>query len=249
MSRADDMVMVPTIGEQVGPQSKARDEIRRKNAEEQIPKSRTAQRIRNARTAQRIRRLRAAKSSARSSGFSRGGIGGASRAGARFSPRAATRGVPRAVGGGAAVGIAAAVIAIGAVVTRLAVGRSFESIGQSINNFALGDEDDKAKARLAARNRLASDPYLARIAGINGGATGQMAILFESFYQQELREQKGRSALTEVLSVDSLVDIIIVESAKTFQEAWKSSGAADAFEKTIRYLNPNATVSGKASPR
>lgn len=221
MTRRDDMVFRPDLGRRIAePTAPVRARADRIAARRAEAKGGPIRRAAGALAARKLllRRRRIARlQGLRGARSARGGAG----------PKAA-RFIPNPLAILATVGVAAA-----AVATRLISGRSFEGIGQEVNNILLGDLDDEARAKRTVRERFRGDPNIARIVGQEGKVTGQIAALGEDLFKLELEQEKARSAFASHprFQVNGYADMLILRIRDKIQQVWSGQGMSDSLNR------------------
>lgn len=130
---------------------------------------------------------------------------------------------------------AAAVTAI-VVAGRLVSGRSFENMGQNVRQILLGDLDENALAGRDARNHLANDSDVARIAGIEGKTNAQMKAIFDDLQEARKRDHLGRELFMQSadFQVNDTLDILILRARDALVAAWNGNGGPQKVEE-FRY--------------
>lgn len=128
-----------------------------------------------------------------------------------------------------AVGVAA-IVAISIGLGRLLTGRSFENMGQQINNVLLGDYDDNARADMAARRHIESNPSLLRIIAHDGKPNAQIEKLFNSAKKLALADEKGRShfASDKEMQDNGVFDMLVLRARDAFVRGYTNSGGPHA---------------------
>ena len=191
-----------------------------------------------AHAARKVVRLRRAKAGGRTLQAARGGslLGRAAGAARSATP----------VGALIAAGVVAA-----AVATRLATGRSFENLGEQVNQILLGDMDDEARASAAASRHITGDRDLARIIGIEGRVNSQIARLHKDMKALHLRDEVGATAIrqNEGMSHNGMLDMLIVRGHAKFMEAWNGTGGPQATEKFRGKYRETLQTAGKGGAR
>lgn len=205
----------------------ARQEARTDRAVRRVPRSRLIRRLAQARAARAATDAVRARSARRATGAARAGARGAARAGARGAARAAAS--PAGL-------IVATILVAGVVALRLGTGQPLEGTGADINRWLLGDADDKARAMTAARGEISGNPDVAAIAAQAGGITPQIERLVQGTYEMRLRDEKGRSRISEEFPVDGMLDHLILRAEAAFKSAWSASGGDAAVARLAANL-------------
>lgn len=223
MANRDDMVIRPRLRpERAAAPTRAREEQVMANARGKRGIFRKLIRARAARRLARVRsgrRLQAARTVARG-GVARGAAGvavrGAGRA-ALFNPV------------GAIIGV---MLVAAAVTLRLASGKSFETLGQQVNQMLIGDMDDEARASMAASRMITGNPNLLELMGREGKANHQVNAIYDDFYRMQLRTERAASAIREDphFAYNGVFDMLILRAKKAFLAAWNGNGGPDAVE-------------------
>jgi len=147
----------------------------------------------------------------------------------RSSPAALVAPVGTAVASTAMVYAAAAIVSI-AVATRLLSGRSFENMGQYLNDVLIGDLDEDALASQDVRSRLGNDRDVARIAGREGNVNAQMKAIFGDLQAMQKRDRVGRAMFMSdrLFEVQGTFDLLILRARDVFLQYWRGgSGPGD----------------------
>ena len=144
-----------------------------------------------------------------------------------------------------------ALVVSGAVIARLASGRSFENMGENLSHMLLGDEPEKARASMDARQHIAGNENLARIAGQEGAATAQMKSIYDDIAKLRENEYKGASALRRAagMQANGTMDILILRAKKLWLELWAGSGGDEKVEKLGRAWRERVGLPENASGR
>lgn len=173
---------------------------------------------------------------------------GAARAGASAARKAAMRARGAASAGRAAAGagrvarlatinpvtaVAAALAAVAVVGARISSGKSFDQIGESLQEVFLGGADDEARAKMEVRNRFMSNDNLAEVAGRAGGVTSQMKKLYEFEYERQLLVEKGKGAIRRELGVNQTADMVILRLWTAITEGFKAAGGMNKVKDLI----------------
>lgn len=226
MSNRDDMVIRVRLEDQrAAAPVRAREERRLATLKNRRGKLR---RLAQARAAQKLAKRRtAARIGARRVAVARGGTSMVGRA----AGMAARGGMVAARATPVGLIITAVVVAV-AVTARLASGRSFENMGQQLNNMFLGDMDEEARAAMQTRQRLGSDPDIARIIGQEGRVNSQVAAVFTDLEKLRKRELDGATLIrsAEGMQVNGLLDMLILRARDALVAAWNGSGGPDKVE-------------------
>tara|TARA_R110000782_G_scaffold253743_1_gene341937 strand:- start:20232 stop:20984 length:753 start_codon:yes stop_codon:yes gene_type:complete len=250
MSRRDDMVIAPNIGDAHKPTAKARSRVDRMIADQTNDTGRgggsVLRKLRTARhLAKRRTRMRAVKAGRMKQQFARQGARAAGRAGAGLAGRAAGRGIATPVGA-----IVAGLIVVGVVAVRIATDRPLEGLGEDLNRMFLGDADDEARASTAARKHLTSNAHVMMTAK-HKGAREQLGSVYDDIYSVNLRTEKAASKFREMFPVNNVFDMMIkrVEPAlRAVVKTWSTGSLAqEAFRKLVRLASnqPNSKSSGR----
>jgi hypothetical protein len=128
----------------------------------------------------------------------------------------------------------AAAVAVGAVVaTRLATGRSFENMGQQVNNLLLGDVDDEGRAAVQSRQYLEGRHDLLYAIGKAGKADASVKRLFDTLQRSNMQEERGRSIIMsdKRFQVNTKADLTILAMRDHLVRGWTSHGGPAAVEK------------------
>ena len=199
--RRDDIVMRPRLDRSQNPtNSKGRTkEARQLQLMEQGQRS-LRNRLLVARAARRIQKRRIQAARARK--LAR--LGAKARRGFSVAGRGVGRAVSRTPWGLVIAGLAVA----GAVVTKIATGRSFEQLGQDLRQRLYGDLDLEAQAASNARRQVTSNNMLMRQLA-RDGRTGLAKEAFEFIRREELRRLRGRRVLERAFTVNSTADNFI----------------------------------------
>ena len=231
-SSRDDMVFTPSLGPQhrASAVTRAREERRMAGAKR---KGGIFRRMLKLRAAQRLVRARRLRSSRRALNMARAGRAGVAARGASTAVGAARGVVTRsAILNPVGIAVAATVIAI-AVATRLLSGRSFENMGQVVNDMLLGDLDDNARADIAAKKRIMGDGDLMRMYSRGGQASAQFGRLFADLKTVAMRDEVGRSFFEgrKEFQSNNIFDILILRARDKLVQAWKDAGGSEALER------------------
>lgn len=124
------------------------------------------------------------------------------------------------------------------VATRLVSGRSFEGIGQEINNVILGDLDETALASRDAREELLGNPNVARIIGQEGRVNAQIGALHKRLAEIRKRDRVGRTLFMSdpEFDVNNTLDILILRGRDKLLEAWHGSGGPGSVDRVREKL-------------
>lgn len=141
------------------------------------------------------------------------------RAVAGFSESAGGRFAGRAVF--SPVGAVVAAIAVGIVVAaRLTSGRTFENMGQEVNNLLLGDLDENARASMEARTELEGRDDIMQMLANGDRVHGQLRTVFDTIRRTKKRELDGRTLFLSdpEFQVNGKVDQLIERGAQQLKE-------------------------------
>ncbi len=150
---------------------------------------------------------------------------------------AVARGGARAAG--AVAGVVVGTLVVAAVVaTRLLSGRSFENIGQQINNVLLGDLDEEALATRDSREALQGDEHLLRIAGKEGKVNSQIAQIHQDQVAINKRDRVGRTLFESATDFQSnnILDMVILRVKDALVEHWNAVGGQSKFDELTKKL-------------
>jgi len=231
MTLRDDMVFTPDLGPQhrAAAPTRAREERRIAAAQKRggvLSKINTARSIRRRRAYSRR-----AKAGAKKVTLARRGAAGLARGASRLATRAV---------GGTPVGIAATVLILGALVAvRLATGRPFEGIGESMNRVLLGDLDDQARAKMETRHQLGGDKHIARMSGQSGVIGAQVTELAKDLNKLHLQHEIGSSLLRERFPVNNVFDMLILRAKEKILEAWEANDGVRKAKQLRALLSPS----------
>lgn len=107
-------------------------------------------------------------------------------------------------------GVLAAGLVIGGMVAARAItGEPLEAMGNRINAILLGSLDEKARASLSTRERLAGNPDLLRKVGSEGAIGSDVRRIFDDLYKVELARQVGATSFREMFPVDTTFDMLV----------------------------------------
>lgn len=214
MSR-DDIVMRPGLGLPEHAPARAQAQLRRRQRD--LTRERgIIGRLARARAARRFAMLRSVGGLSSRAGRLLG-AGRAVGAAGRLGSSARLLASPAAILFGV---FAVAVVAAG----RLIANKPFEGIGAEVNAMILGDIDDEARATMAVRNSLESDPHLTRFVGQQGAITSQIRRVAADLKQIAFQEQKGTTKFAEDYPVNNWLDAIILRAVQVFKGEWEGKG-------------------------
>lgn len=229
----DDMVFSPTA-EALGTVGGARSQIRQQRRIDRIMRKRHGRLARMARVRAATKRRRIVRAAR-------------SRVGSSLARRGASRILMTPPGW-----VIAALVVLGAVVLRLATGRSYENIGQKINDVILGDLDDEARALIAARGEVIQDgglmEQIAREDKIGSHARRLLA-----YHTRRARiEQKAWAAIMrdKDMQVNGILDMIVIRLADGVKEFFtKGAGKAEVDKLKQAYARASGSPGATRSSR
>lgn len=227
MASRDDMVIRPRIKGLDGRQTSALERAREERRMAGVKKSGLLGKVARVKGARRVTRRRRLKTSATILSRARGAgvVSTGIRIGGSVAKRAAVFNP---------IGMAVAVLVVAsAVALRLVSGRSFENMGQLVNNMLLGDMDETAKASMETRQMMGSDTDIARIIGQEGGVNSQIAQVHKTLAMLRKRDLVGRSLImTEAgMQANGVFDMLILRARRIFLIAFKGSGGDEAVKR------------------
>ena len=213
MSGGDDMIMRPTIGPIAQPTAAVRARADRQVAANQDQRAGLIQRMARLRRQRSLARAARGRASLRRAARAGTGVARTARAASMFG-RAASLGNPV----GASL---TALLVAGLVTLRLGTGRPLEGIGAELNKVILGDLDEEARAKTSVRGQISGDPNLARIMGQENAVNAQITKVSKDLYDFARREEIARTALSEAMPVDNLLDNLILRAAAALRTGWE----------------------------
>tara|TARA_Y100001938_G_scaffold146773_1_gene226427 strand:+ start:444 stop:1205 length:762 start_codon:yes stop_codon:yes gene_type:complete len=233
VTQRDDMVVRPTLGpqQQASAKTRAREERRIARAHGKggvLRRLRMAQQMRRRRRRLHVARQRQKRKAMQMAGraaIGRGATAVAGAAGARIAAR---------VGAGAlfsnpVTGVLAA-LAVGAAIShKLYTGKSFEQMGDQLNDMLLGDLDDEARAKMTVRHRFQGDELLSRIRGREGKVNSQLSRLHSDLLSIEKEREVGRSLIVSQFGVDGTWDMLL----KRFEDKYIRAKFGDKFKDAV----------------
>lgn len=233
MTLRDDMIFRPTLGPQQKPtaRARAREDRRLDRANRKGGVLRRLRLLRQMR--RRQMRLRSAASGQRATQIARLGRAGLARGASGLAGKAVQKGgqmlARHPVGA-----IALALIAGGIVALRLGSGKTFEQMGDEMNNMILGDMDEAARAKMSVRHRFQADPLMARIRSQSGKQNMQMNRIAQDLFRVEKQYEDGKALIEREFGVNNTFDMLILRAQQAFQKAWKAEGGDDLMERFIK---------------
>ena len=158
--------------------------------------------------------------------------------GAGTAVRVAAGGRAAAMAGRAAVAnpvglVITGLIAAGIVALRLGSGKTFEQMGDEMNNMLLGDLDEAARAKMTVRNRFQGDAILTRIRSQSGKQNVQMNRIAEDLFRVEKQYEDGKALIQRELPVNGTFDMLILRAQEAFGTAWKAIGGDETYERVV----------------
>lgn len=224
MSGRDDMVIRPRLKAPVASaQVRSREERRIDRLKRKGGLLHRLLRARAVRGRSRRRRMRSVKRT-----------GSLARSGAGLARNTAARGaVMNPIGATIAVAAVAAAAAV-----RLATGRSFENMGQAINNILLGNMDEEARANLQTRKRLGGDSDIARIIGQEGRVNSQILSLHKDLAAMAKRDMVGASLIRSEkdMQVNNTLDMLLLRAEAKWHEEWRGSEGPNALKEILQKI-------------
>jgi hypothetical protein len=124
-------------------------------------------------------------------------------------------------------------IAAGIVALRLGSGKTFEQMGDEMNNMLLGDLDEAARAKMTVRNRFQGDAILTRIRSQSGKQNVQMNRIAEDLFRVEKQYEDGKALIQRELPVNGTFDMLILRAQEAFSKAWKAIGGDETYERVV----------------
>lgn len=129
--------------------------------------------------------------------------------------------------------VVAALITAGVVALRLGSGKTFEQMGDEMNNMLLGDLDEAARAKMTVRNRFQSDAILTRIRSQSGRQNVQMNRIAEDLFRVEKQYEDGKALIQREFGVNGTWDMLILRAQEAYQTAWKAIGGDETYERMV----------------
>ena len=245
MTLRDEMIFRPNLGARQQPSARTRareasqhDRARRKRGP--LRYMRNAQLLRK-----RKRRLAELKRQQRIRGATRAGRSGLVRGAVRSVARSAVRMAGRAVMLNPIGMIVTALLAGGMVLLRLGSGKTFEQMGDEMNNMLIGDLDEQARARMTVRHRFQSDEMLARIRGQSGKHNAQINRIAQDLFRVEKQYEDGKALIEREFGVNGTWDMIILRAIQSFGKAWHALGGSDKMERFVEKVQKQRLISPK----
>ena len=245
MTLRDDMVFRPTLGPDAQPTAKTRAREERQH-DLQHRKGGALRRLRLARQMRRRqRRIQQGKSQSK--------IRGARMVGRSGLARAAS-GLAGTVRGGAARAVLlnpitaaiAGLVAGGIVLFRLGSGKTFEQMGDELNNIMIGDLDEAGRARMTVRHRFQGDALMTRIRSQSGKQNMQMNRIAEDLFRVEKQYEDGKALIEREFGVNGTWDMLILRAYEAFGKAWKAIGGSDKLSQFVTKSRKHQIHHGKA---
>lgn len=222
MSDRDDIVIRPNLGPLRPHEHSPRDRAKQARRLDQAIRRKDG-------VITRLLRARSKLGAARVAGTlgRRAAAGFAERAGGRFAGRAVF----------SPVGAVVAAVAVGVVVAaRLASGRTFENMGQEVNNLLLGDLDENARASMQARTSLEGRDDVMQMLARGDRVQGQLRTVFDGLRRVKKKELDGRTLFLSDpdFQVNGKIDQVIERAAEQFKERVLGG---NGIQTTIRALS------------
>src|SRR6056300_1650780 len=239
------MIFRPTLGPQQQPtaRARARDDRRLDRANR---KGGVLRRLRLLRQMRRRQiRLRSAASGQRATQIARLGRAGLARGASGLAGKAVQKGGQMLARHPAGV-IALALIAGGIVALRLGSGKTFEQMGDDMNNMILGDMDEAARAKMSVRHRFQADPLMTRIRSQSGKQNMQMNRIAEDLFRVEKQYEDGKALIEREIGVNGTWDMLILRAYEAFGKAWKAVGGSDKLSQFVTKSRKHQLHHGKA---
>jgi len=157
----------------------------------------------------------------------------------RATQRNAAAGVGGRAAGGASRailgGTASVLLAVGAVAVigrRLWSGDTLEQMGAELNALALGDVDDDARGRTAARNELEANAGLMRHIGQKGSYPALERIQ-RSLADRYATKEKGKSLILQAkgMEVNGTLEQLIARIRQAWMLAWYGNNGDEAVRR------------------
>lgn len=129
--------------------------------------------------------------------------------------------------------IALALIAGGIVALRLGSGKTFEQMGNEMNNMLLGDLDEAARAKMSVRHRFQADPLMARIRSQSGKQNMQINRIAQDLFRVEKQYEDGKALIEREFGVNGTFDMLILRAQQAFQKAFRAQGGDDLLQRFV----------------
>jgi len=245
MTLRDDMIFRPTLGPDAQPTAKTRArEERQHNLQHRkggaLRRLRMAQQMRR-----RKRRIQQDRNQSKIRGARMMGRPGLARAASGLASTV-RGGVVRGVLSNPYTAAIAGLIAGGIVLFRLGSGKSFEQMGDELNNMMIGDLDEAGRARMTVRHRFQADPLMARIRSQTGKHNMQMRRIAEDLFRVEKQYEDGKALIERGFGVNGTWDMLILRASEAFAKAWKAIGGSHKIEQFVRKSRKHQLHHGKA---
>jgi hypothetical protein len=156
----------------------------------------------------------------------------ATKAAASYAMRAGSQVATSTLGSWASRGSAALpVVAVGVVVAslvalgRIVSGKSFEKMGQEMNQLILGDTDEEARASMAARSTITNNTAVMMMRHQNPQISGSLESIYHDLRRKALAGEVGKSEIERNIEVQGIADILIARLAQKIKDGFAASAA------------------------
>jgi len=141
--------------------------------------------------------------------------------------------------------IVTALIVGGAVALRLGSGKTYEQMGDELNNMLLGDMDEQARAKMTVRHRMQGDELLTRIRAQSGAGNAQINRIAEDLFRVEKQYEDGKAMIERAFPVNNTIDMLVLRASDAFKRAWQMNGSQEKFDRMVEKATENRLGKGR----